>query len=133
VLPSVVDMFRAQFYPIIVQSKSPLPWLTILSQILQGLTQDKEDILLELMDRLHLDLVFLQETWKEPPQGSSESRAQFISRTGYLIIDYTNSNQRRGVQFRVAARLEPFLHQEHFHKLPLSQILTIQVCDTVFV
>ena len=53
----------------------------------------------ELMDRLHLDLVFLQETWKEPPQGSSESEAQFISRAGYSIIEYTNSNERRGIQF----------------------------------
>ena len=117
----------------IVHSKSPLPCLTILSQNVQGLTQDSEDILLELMDRLHLDLVFLQETWKEPPQGSSESKAQFISRAGYSIIEYTNSNQRRGIQFRVAARLEPFLHQEHCHKLPFLEILTIQVCDMVFV
>jgi len=71
----------------IVHSKSPLPCLTILSQNVQGLTQDSEDILLELMDRLHLDLVFLQGTWKEPPQGSSESKAQFISRAGYSIIE----------------------------------------------
>jgi len=101
----------------IVHSKSPLPCLTILSQNVQGLTQDKEDILLELMDRLHWDLVFLQETRKEPPHGSSESGAQFISRAGYSIIEYTNSNQRRGIQFRVTPRLEPFLHQEHCHKL----------------
>jgi len=73
----------------IVHSQSPLPCLTILSQNVQGLTQAKEDILLDLMDRLHLDLLFLQETWKEPPQGSSESKAQFISRAGYSIIEYT--------------------------------------------
>jgi hypothetical protein len=79
-----------QFYSMIVHSKSPLPCLTILSQNVQGLTQDKEDILLELMDRLHLNLVFLQETWKEPPQVSSESKAQFISRAGYSIIEYAN-------------------------------------------
>ena len=102
----------------IVHSKSSLPCLIILSQNVQGLTQDKEDVLMELMDRLHLDLVFLQET---PPQGSSESKAQFISRAEYSIIEYTNSNQRRGIQFRVAARLEPFLHQEHCHKLPLVE------------
>jgi len=80
-----------------------------------------------------LGLFFLQQTWKEPPQGSSESKTQFISRAGYSIIEYTNSNQRRGIQFRVAARLEPFLHQEHCHKLPFVEILTIQVCDMVFV
>jgi len=109
-----------------------LPCLTILSQNAQGLTQDKEDILLELMDRLHLDLVFREETWKQPPQGSSESKAQFISRAGCSIIEYTNSNQRRGIQFRVAARLEPFLHHERCHKLPFVEILTIQVYDMVF-
>jgi hypothetical protein len=37
------------------------------------------------------------------------------------------------IQFRVAARLEPFLHQEHCHKLPFEEILTIQVCNMVFV
>jgi hypothetical protein len=37
----------------IVHINSPLPCLTILSQNVQGLTQDEEDILLELMDPLH--------------------------------------------------------------------------------
>jgi hypothetical protein len=36
----------------------------ILSQNVQGLNPEKEDILLELMDQLHLDLVFIQETFR---------------------------------------------------------------------
>jgi hypothetical protein len=30
----------------------------------------KEDILLELIDQLHLDIVFIQETFRQPFQGS---------------------------------------------------------------
>ena len=42
----------------------------ILSQKVQGLTPEKEDILLELMDQLHLDLVFIPKTFRQPFQGS---------------------------------------------------------------
>ena len=84
------------------------------------------------MDQLQLDLVFLQETWQEPPQGSSESEAQFIFCAQYAIIEYTKSNQRRGIQFRVTAHLKPLLLKEHSHKSPSVEILTIQVCGVVF-
>jgi len=121
-----------QFYSIIIHRNGPLFCLPFLSQNMQGLTQDKEDVLLKLMDRLQLDLVSLQETWQEPQKGFSKSENQFIFHARYSIIQYTKSNQRRGILFRVVDRLEPLLLKEHSQKSPSVDILTIQVCGAVF-
>jgi len=59
----------------------------ILSQNVQGLTPGKEDIMLELMDQLHLDLLFTQETFRQPVQGSDTQSVQFMSRAGYSILE----------------------------------------------
>jgi hypothetical protein len=42
----------------------------ILSQNVQGVTPEKEAIVLELMDQVQLDLLFIQETFRQPFQGS---------------------------------------------------------------
>jgi len=84
------------------------------------------------MDRLHLDLVFIQETWQELPQRSAGIDSQLISRAGYMLMEYSNSNQRRGIQFTVAAHLEPFLLKEQSNHQPSVEILTIPVCGVVF-
>ena len=39
-------------------------------QNVQGLLSEKDDILLEVMDQLQLDLVFIQETFRQASQGS---------------------------------------------------------------
>jgi len=84
--------------------------LNILSQSVQGLAPEKEDILLELMDRHQLDLVFIQETFRQPSQGSGSQSAQFISRVRYSILEYANPNERRGLQFRIASYLEQCIY-----------------------
>jgi len=56
--------------------------LKVLSQNVQGLTTEKEDLLLELMDQLHLDLLFIQENFPQLYQGSGTQFVQFLSRAG---------------------------------------------------
>jgi exonuclease III len=104
----------------------------ILSQNVQGLTPEKEDILLELMDQLQLDLVFIQETFRQPSQSSDTRSVQFMSRAGYPILEYVNPNQRRGIQFRVASYLEPAILQSFCQKSEILEILAIQFQKTIF-
>jgi exonuclease III len=104
----------------------------ILSQNVQGLTPEKQDILLELMDQLQLDLVFIQETFRQLSQGSDTQSVQFISRAGYPILEYVNPNQRRGIQFRVAWYLEPVLLQSFCQKSEILESLAIQVQKMIF-
>lgn len=107
--------------------------LKILSQNVQGLSPDKENILLELMDQLQLDVVFIQETFREPPRDSSEEEIQFLSRAGYAVIEYTNANKRRGIQFRIASHLEPFVLEPFCLKSETIEVLTIQIHETLLI
>jgi len=103
----------------------------ILSQKVQGLTPEKEDILLELMDQLHLDLVFIPKTFRQPFQGSDTQSVQFISRAGYSILEYVNPNQRRGIQFGVTSYLEPVLVQSFCQNSGIPEILAMQVQNMI--
>jgi len=59
--------------------------LQIYSQNLNGLTQDKEDGLQELMDKLRVDVMFLCETFLASPEKPS-SRIEFLGRAGSCTI-----------------------------------------------
>ena len=103
-----------------------------LSQNVQRLTPEKEDIVLEVMDELELDVVFIQETLRQSSQGSHSQSVQCISRAGYSILEYVNPNQRRGTQFRVPSYLKPLLLQFFWRKSEIPEILTIQVQEIIF-
>jgi hypothetical protein len=83
--------------------------LHILSQNVQGLGPEKEIIVLELMNQLRLDAVFIQATFQEPPKRFTDQEIQFRSRAGYVVVEYTNINKRRGVQFRIASQVQSFV------------------------
>ena len=95
-----------QFYSIIIHRNGPLFCLPFLSQNMQGLTQDKEDVLLKLMDRLQLDLVSLQETWQEPQKGFSKSENQFIFHARHPVYEI-EPETRDPVPRRRSSRTSP--------------------------
>jgi len=76
-------------------------------QNVRGLTSDKDDALQRLMDAHALDILFLTETHRAPTK--KDEKISFISRAGHVIIEMTNPNLRRGIQFRIASHLEPLL------------------------
>jgi hypothetical protein len=82
--------------------------LRIYSQNLNGLTQDKEDGLQEIMDKLQLDLIFFSETFRASPENPT-SQIEFRMRAGFCTVEMTTANRRRGIQFRVRSHLEPLV------------------------
>jgi len=79
--------------------------LTILSQNVQGLKLGRENIQWEVMDQPQLELVFIQETFRKPVAWSEQEEIQFLSRAGYVVIEYRNANKRRGIQFEIASHI----------------------------
>jgi hypothetical protein len=84
------------------------------------------------MGPFQFDLVFIQETFLQPPQGSDTKSAWFISRATYSILESVNSNQRRGIQFRVPSYLIPLLLQSCCKKSSLLEIPATQVQKMIF-
>ena len=84
------------------------------------------------MDQLQSDLVFIQETFRQPSQGSDSQSVQFISRAGYSILEYVTPNQRRGIHFRLASYMEPLLPKSFCQKSEILEILAIQVQEMIF-
>ena len=98
--------------------------LQIFSQNLNGLTQDKEDGLQELMDKLKLDVIFLSKTFRASRENSS-SEIEIISRAGFCTIEMTNANRRRGIHFRVRSNLESLICPTSCSKDSHVEILSI--------
>jgi len=106
--------------------------LRIYSQNLNGLTQDKEDGLQELSDKLQLDVIFLSETFRASPENST-SQIEFRSRAGFCTIERTNANRRRGIQFRVRSHLEPLVTPILCFKDSHVEILSITIRGLVII
>jgi len=100
--------------------------LQIYSQNLNGLTQDKEDGLHELMDKLQLDVIFLSETFRASPENST-SQIDFRSRACFCTSDMTNANRRRGIQFRVRSHLDALVTPILCFKDSHVEILSITI------
>lgn len=52
---------------------------------------------------------YIQESFREPPRCSGDEEIQFLSRVGHFLIEHSNANKRRGIQFRISSHLEPFV------------------------
>ena len=78
------------------------------------------------MDKLQLDVIFLSETFRAPPEDST-SQIEFRSRAGFCTIEMTNANRRRGIQFRVRSHLEPLVTPILCFKDTHVEILSITI------
>jgi exonuclease III len=89
-------------------------------------TQDKEDGIQELMNKLQLDVIFLSETFRASPENFS-SQIEFLSRAGFCAIEMTNADRRRGIQFRVRSHFDPLLNPTLCFKDSHVEILSITI------
>jgi hypothetical protein len=68
------------------------------SQHLNGLSQDNEDTLQELMDKPQLDVIFLSETFPASLKTLAlRSNFDFLRRAGFYTIQITHINRRRAI------------------------------------
>jgi len=85
------------------------------------------------MNQLQLDVLFIQETFKEPPNGFTQEAFNFDQGQDMLLSSIQTSTKVEGVQFRIASRLESFVLEAFCLKSHIMEILTIKIHQTILV
>jgi hypothetical protein len=83
------------------------------------------------MDQLHVDIVFLSETFLGIEKKEDDSIIHTSTKGGYALFEYRNYNSRRGIQFRVSKDLEGIIMKDFCRKSSVLEVISLRVGEVI--